>query len=229
MIKNILFDLDDTILDFKKAESIALSEALTEMGVMPTEYMISQYSKYNIAQWKRLELGEITREEVKVNRYRLLFEELGLDLSPEKATELYESKLCVGHYFISGAPEVLQELYGGYSLYLASNGARRVQESRLKSAGISKYFDGIFISENVGYEKPDKRFFDYCFSQMKDFKRENTVIIGDSLSSDIRGGINAGIKTVWFNPHRAENTTPLKPDYEIVSLTEIKPLMDSRT
>lgn len=225
MIKNILFDLDDTLLDFKMAERVALTKALNELGISVDDYIVSQYSKYNISQWKRLELGEITREQVKMNRFKLLFDELKLDLSPERATALYEDNLCIGHYFIDGAPEILEALYEQYNLYLVSNGAKRVQDSRLGSAGISKYFKGIFISEVVGCEKPNREFFDYCFSKIQDFKREETIIIGDSLSSDIKGGINAGIKTVWFNPHGEDNHTDIKADYIIRNLAEIKMLL----
>lgn len=225
MIKNIFFDLDDTILDFKMAERVALSKTLRELGVEPTDYIISQYSKYNISQWKRLELGEITREQVKVNRYKLLFDELGLDLSPQKATAIYEDKLCIGHYFIDGALETIQELYENYNLYLVSNGAKRVQDGRLKSADISKYFKGIFISEEVGVEKPNIKFFDYCFSKIENFTREETIIIGDSLSSDIKGGINAGIKTMWFNLRNEQNNTELNPDYEIHTLSQISQIL----
>ncbi len=227
MIKNILFDLDDTILDFKMAERVALTKALNELGISVDDYIVSQYSKYNISQWKRLELGEITREQVKVNRFKLLFDELKLDLSPERATALYEDNLCIGHYFMDGAPEILEELSVNYNLYLVSNGAKRVQDSRLASAGISEYFKGIFISEIVGYEKPNREFFDYCFSRIQDFKREETIIIGDSLSSDIKGGINAGIKTVWFNHRGDDNSNDTTPDYVVKHLSEIKAVLDA--
>lgn len=227
MIKNILFDLDDTILDFKMAERVALTKALNELGISVDDYIVSQYSKYNISQWKRLELGEITREQVKVNRFKLLFDELKLALSPERATALYEDNLCIGHYFMDGAPEILEELSVNYNLYLVSNGAKRVQDSRLASAGISEYFKGIFISEIVGYEKPNREFFDYCFSRIQDFKREETIIIGDSLSSDIKGGINAGIKTVWFNHRGDDNSNDTTPDYVVKHLSEIKAVLDA--
>lgn len=229
MIKNILFDLDDTLLDFKMAERVALTKTLNALGVEPTEYIISQYSKYNISQWKRLELGEITRQQVKVNRYKLLFDELELNLSPEKATAIYENNLCFGHYFIDGAPEILQKLYKNYNLYLVSNGTKRVQDGRLASAGISSYFKNIFISEVVGCEKPNIAFFDYCFSRIPDFNRNETMIVGDSLSSDIKGGIHAGIKTAWFNPHHQENTTQYKPDYEIDSLSQVEEILKTDT
>lgn len=225
MIENIFFDLDDTILDFKLAERTALSKALSELGVEVTEYIIERYSEYNISQWKRLELGEISREQVKVNRYKLLFDELGIDVSAQKATELYENYLCIGHYFIDGAPGILQELSKKYNLYLVSNGAKRVQDSRLASADISKYFKGIFISEVVGFEKPNYGFFEYCFSAINGFDRDKSVIIGDSLTSDIKGGRNAGLKSVWFNPKKTKNTTDITPDYEVASLEEFKTLL----
>lgn len=222
MIKNILFDLDDTLFDFKMAERVALSKALLSLGIEPTEHIIKRYSDINISQWKLLELGELTREQVKVNRYKLLFDELGLDLSPQKATAVYEDNLCIGHYFIDGAEDIIKTLYDkNYNLYLVSNGAKRVQDSRLKSSGISKYFKGIFVSEVVGYEKPSIKFFEYCFDRIEHFNTEETILVGDSLSSDIKGGANAGIKTVWFNPKHAVNTTQIIPTYEINRLSQI--------
>lgn len=221
MFRTILFDLDDTIFDFKESERAALTKTLIKLNVEPTEYIIKQYSKYNISQWKRLELGEISREEVKVNRYRLLFDELGLDISPKLATSVYEENLAVGHYFIDGAVDMLEQLYQNYNLYLVSNGAKKVQDGRLASADISHYFKDIFISEVVGFEKPSEKFFNYCFERIPNFNKAEAIIIGDSLSSDIKGGINAGIKTMWFNPHNQQNNTPLHPDYEIHSLEEI--------
>lgn len=224
-MKKVFFDLDDTIFDFKKAERIALSKTMRELGIVPTDEIIMRYSELNISQWKRLELGEITREEVKVNRYRLLFEELGVNLSPKLATSIYEENLKIGHYFIKDAEEVVKKLYEKYDLYIVSNGAKAVQDSRIASSGIEKYFKGIFISETVGYEKPAKEFFDYCFSQIENFDNKNAVIIGDSLSSDIRGGLNAGIKTIWYNPKNLPNHTDVHPDFEIKSLMETEDIL----
>lgn len=226
MVKTVFFDLDDTILNFKMSECVALSKTLVALGIEPTDYMISQYSKYNISQWKRLELGEISREEVKVNRYRLLFDEFGIDAKPEHATAIYEKNLAVGHYFIDGAREMLESLYNRYDLYLVSNGTKAVQDGRLKSADILHCFKDIFISEVVGCEKPSIHFFNYCFERIPNFSKDNAVIIGDSLSSDIKGGMNAGIKTIWFNPHFDKNDSQITPDYEIHSLDEIEKLLN---
>lgn len=222
MIKTVLFDLDETIYNFKMAERIAVSKTLRELGVEPTDYVVSQYSKYNQSQWKRLELGEITRQQVKENRYQLLFDELGVDISPKLATTIYEKNLAQGHYFIDGAEEMLKSIYKDYDLYLVSNGSKNVQDGRLASSGIAKYFKGIFISEVVGFDKPNIEFFNICFNSIPNLEKEKTVIIGDSLSSDIKGGNNAGIKTMWFNPNNSDNTTNLRIDLEIHSLSEIK-------
>lgn len=225
MIRNVLFDLDDTLFDFHKAEKIALTKTLVHFGIDPTEETLALYSTINAAHWKRLELGEISREEVKVGRYRELFKTIGVECDPVKATAYYESMLAIGHYFMPGAPELLEELYGKYRLYIVSNGTAKVQEGRIGSSGIAKYMDGIFISQILGANKPDKQFFDICFAEIHDFSLSETVIIGDSLSSDIKGGINAGITTVWFNPKGIENDSDIKPDYTIKELSEVPGLL----
>lgn len=225
MIRNVLFDLDDTLFDFHKAEKIALTKTLVHFGIDPTEETLALYSTINAAHWKRLELGEISREEVKVGRYRELFKTIGVECDPVKATAYYESMLAIGHYFMPGAPELLEELYRKYRLYIVSNGTAKVQEGRIGSSGIAKYMDGIFISQILGANKPDKQFFDICFAEIPDFLLSETVIIGDSLSSDIKGGINAGITTVWFNPKEIENDSDIKPDYTINELSEVPGLL----
>lgn len=225
MIRNVLFDLDDTLFDFHKAEKIALTKTLVHFGIDPTEETLALYSTINAAHWKRLELGEISREEVKVGRYRELFETIGVECDPVKATAYYESMLAIGHYFMPGAPELLEELYRKYRLYIVSNGTAKVQEGRIGSSGIAKYMDGIFISQILGANKPDKQFFDICFAEIPDFSLSETVIIGDSLSSDIKGGISAGITTVWFNPKGIENDSDIKPDYTIKELSEVPSLL----
>lgn len=225
MIRNVLFDLDDTLFDFHKAEKIALTKTLVHFGIDPTEETLALYSTINAAHWKRLELGEISREEVKVGRYRELFKTIGVECDPVKATAYYESMLAIGHYFMPGAPELLEELYRKYRLYIVSNGTAKVQEGRIGSSGIVKYMDGIFISQILGANKPDKQFFDICFAEIPDFSLSETVIIGDSLSSDIKGGINAGITTVWFNPKGIENDSDIKPDYTIKELSEVPGLL----
>ncbi|WP_369282554.1 YjjG family noncanonical pyrimidine nucleotidase [Oscillibacter sp. GMB15532] len=227
MVNTILFDLDNTLLDFDQAESIALTQTLLQLGIHPNEAIIRRYSELNLAQWKLLEQGKLSRNEVKTRRYRLLFDELGAACSAEKAAEIYESLLKVGHYFIDGAEELLCDLSPRYRLYIVTNGTAIVQKSRIKSAGLEKYLDGVFISEEIGFNKPSRDFFDHCFAQIPNIRRSDAMIIGDSLSSDIQGGINAGIQTVWFNPARLPNDSGILPDYEIYALEELGPLLDA--
>ena len=227
MIKNLLFDLDDTILDFKKAESVALQNTLRMLGMEPEPHILSRYSEINQEQWKLLELGQITRDELKPRRYRLLFEEFGLDCSSKQAAEVYEQQLGIGHYFIDGAEEALQRLSKSYRVYIVSNGTAVVQHSRIESSGIEKYISGLFISQEVGFNKPNPEFFNRVFSSISDFSGDETVIIGDSLSADIKGGIAAGITTVWFNPNNAANESTIVPHYELQKLDDLDALLKS--
>ena len=226
MIKTIFLDLDDTIFDFHKAEALALTGTLKEIGVEPTEERISRYSEINAMQWKRLERGEITREVVLYERFRLFFLEYGIAEDPMTARRIYEKKLGTGHYFIDGAEELLDALYGKYRLYLASNGTAAVQAGRIQSSGIEKYFEEIFVSETIGHNKPSKEFFDFCFEKIGGIDKESAIIIGDSLSSDILGGKNAGIKTCLFNPKKKAITGDIIPDYEVNSLSKIPALLE---
>jgi len=226
MIKNILLDLDDTILDFHKAEHIALSATLREIGIEPTEAVIKRYSEINREHWKRLELGELTRSEVLHGRFTQLFSEIGVAGDCYEAQRIYEWKLGTGHYFLDGGQELLDTLYGKYDLYLASNGTDIVQTRRIASANIEHYFKDLFISQRLGYDKPQKEFFDAAFARIENFDPNETIIIGDSLTSDIKGGINAGIRTCWFNLCNTKNESGITPDYEVTSLKEIPELLE---
>lgn len=225
MIKHVFIDLDDTVLNFHKAETIALTKTLTHFGLPADDGTIALYKRINIAHWKQLELGKLTRPQVLVGRYAQLFDELGVDKDPVAATKYYEDMLCLGFYFVPHAQDVLNALYSEYNLYLASNGTARVQLARIESSGIGKYFKNIFISQHIGADKPSKEYFNKCFAQISGFSKDEAVIVGDSLTSDIQGGCNAGIKTVWFNPNKVVNSTAVKPDYEIENLTQLISLL----
>lgn len=225
MKKFVLLDLDDTILDFHKAERIALEKTLVALGLEATDEVLGRYSEINAAQWRLLEQGKLTRAEVKERRYQLLFEEFGIDVDPVKAARTYEHNLSIGHYFIKDAEWVLEELSKKYELYLVSNGSVDIQMPRIASAGIEKYFTRMFISEAVGYNKPDIAFFEAVFAVIPNFDKQKAVMIGDSLSSDILGGKNAGITTVWFHPSDEAVTTTTRPDYVISSLKQLPQLL----
>ena len=226
MIKNILLDLDDTILDFHKAERIALSTTLKKIGIEPTDEILSLYSKINLKHWKLLEEGKLTRHEVLHHRFTELFDTIGVVGDCYEAQRIYEWELGTGHYFLDGAEKLLDTLYEKYDIYLASNGTDIVQTRRIESSGIGKYFKELFISQRLGYDKPNPEFFRLAFEKIPNFKKEETVIIGDSLTSDIRGGINAGIKTVWFNLRGGAAPEDIKPDYTVRRLDEIPYLLE---
>lgn len=226
MIKNVLFDLDDTLLDFHRAEAEAIRFTLKEIGIDPSEENVALYSKINRSCWAKLETGEYTRDEVLHRRFDILFDTLGVEGNSNETQKLYEYRLSLGAYYLDGAEELLDTLYGKYRLYVATNGIVNVQSRRIKDSGIGKYFEKIFVSEKIGYNKPDKCFFDSAFAEIPDFKHDETVIIGDILTSDIKGGINAGIKTVYFNPKSVKNDTDITPDYEIANLGDLPKLLE---
>lgn len=231
MIKNILFDMDMTILDFNQAEQNALRGALTATGIESHEEILHRYHEINVSQWKLLEQGLLERDRLRVRRFELLFEELGIEMAPEPVAADYESRLSEGYDYLDGAKELLEQLQGKYNMYIVSNGAASIQHSRIEGAKLARYFDGIYISQEVGYHKPDKRFFDVCFADIETKTKEpldlkRTVIIGDSLTSDMQGGIRAGVRTVWYNP-MGKPHGEIVPEHEVQSLEEIPRLLTS--
>lgn len=223
MIEFLFLDLDDTILDFQKAERLALAKTLESFGLPPTDTVLARYHEINREHWERLERKELTRQQVLVGRFAALFAEMGLSAQAEQVARAYEENLSQGHYFLPGAEEALKSLSKKYKLYLASNGTARVQAGRLKSAGIIPYFQEIFVSEEMGYNKPDPAYFDACFARIPGFRKEWAMMVGDSLTSDILGGIQAGIATCWVNPHH--KTGSIRPDYEIESIVQLEALL----
>lgn len=222
MSRRIIFlDLDETILDFKKAEDHALKKTLTELNVTPSDEIVAMYSEINDGYWKKLEKGEMTRDQILSGRFATLYERLGVDRDPILTWKTYESNISNCGFVLDGAIELLGELSKSYELYGASNGTASVQDKRIEASGIAPYFKDIFISQRIGYNKPDKRFFDICFEKAKVTNIKDCVMIGDSLSSDIKGGKNAGIITVWYNPKSKEPSPDILPDYQVSSLDMI--------
>lgn len=227
MLEFLFIDLDDTILDFKKAEYLALRKTLEDFGIEPTEHRCALYSRINQTHWEALERGELTRAQVLVGRFAALFAQLGIEADARACSERYAQNLSVGHYFLPGAREAVERLSKKYKLYLASNGTAKVQAGRLESADISRFFQDIFISQDMGADKPAKAYFDRCFARIPGFDPKKAMIIGDSLSSDIQGGINAGIATCWINPGHKPAKNGVSPDYELESLSQLEALLES--
>lgn len=226
MIEFLFLDLDDTILDFKKAERIAIGKTIRNFGVEPTEEILTLYHKVNKWHWEQLELGTMTRAEILVNRFAVLFRELGKEVDAPACAKVYEKNLATGHWFLPGAEEAVDALSKKYRLFLASNGTASVQKGRMTSANLYRFFETVFVSQEIGHNKPSKAYFDACFSAIPGFDPEKAIIVGDSLSSDIQGGINAGIKTVWVNPDH-KSSGDIKPDYEIEALYQLEALLET--
>lgn len=226
MVKDILFDLDDTLFDFHADERTALEKTFASLQLPLDDAVCARYSELNLAQWKALERGEITRAQVKLRRFELLFAELGYgaDLAG-KAAQIYHERLAENFHYMEGAEQLLEELDGKYRLFLISNGTLSVQEGRLEKSGIGRFFADIFISEVLGAEKPSRRFFDLAFAKIADFDPTQAVIIGDSLTSDIQGGINAGVRTVWFNPKGQPAVPQIQADHELRKLKDLPELL----
>ena len=227
MIEFLFLDLDDTILDFHKAERIAISKTIRDFGVEPTEEVLNLYHKINKWHWEQLEKGLLTRDEVLENRFGVLFGQLGVAADAAACARAYEKNLSIGHYFLPGAEEAVDRLSKKYRLFLASNGTASVQKGRMTSANLYRFFEKVFVSQEIGHNKPSKAYFDGCFAQIPDFDPAKAMIVGDSLSSDIQGGINAGIRTVWVNPDHMENNTAIQPDYEIEALYQLPALLEN--
>jgi len=219
--RTLLFDVDDTLLDFGAAEQASLRMLLESQGIQYSKDNHNKYSQINRRLWADFEDGKITREELFSTRFSLLFNELGKSVDGIQLEEHYRRGLGEGHQLIAGAMELIHELQADFNLYIVTNGISKTQDKRLKLSGLYSSFKAIFVSEDTGYQKPMKEFFDFVFERIPNINLNETLIIGDSLSADIKGGILAGIDTCWVNLKGIENTTEWKPTYEIKSLDEL--------
>ena len=225
MFEILFLDLDDTILDFHKAERIAIAKTIRDFGVEPTEEILQRYHVINKWHWEQLELGKLTRGEVLENRFSVLFSELGVDVDTTACARAYEKNLSIGHYFLPGAEEAVDSLSKKYRLFLASNGTASVQKGRMTSANLYRFFEKVFVSQEIGHNKPSKAYFDACFAQIPGFDPRKAIIVGDSLTSDILGGKNAGIATCWVNPQHLPGREDIRPDDEIEALSQLEGLL----
>jgi len=227
MIEFLFLDLDDTILDFKKAERIAIGKTIRDFGVEPTKEVLARYHVINTWHWEQMEQGKMERPQVLEGRFEMLFSELGVAEDKTLCARTYEKNLSIGHYFLPGAEEAVASLSKKYRLFLASNGTASVQKGRMTSANLYRFFETVFVSQEIGHNKPSKAYFDACFASIPGFDPKKAMIAGDSLSSDILGGINAGILTCWVNPNHDKGRKDIKPDYEIENLSQLEALLET--
>jgi len=225
--KFLLFDLDHTLLDFDAAEDIALSQLLKEEGVVDIQAYKDYYVPMNKSLWKDLEQKKITKAELINTRFAKLFAHFGIEKDGAYLAERYQFFLSKQGHTFPGVEDLLKKLISkGYELYAATNGITYIQTGRLEQSGIAPFFKEIFISEQLHTQKPDAEFYEKIGARIPNFDKNQTLMIGDSLSADIQGGNNAGIDTIWYNPHHLENKTQAQPTYEVDSYQALLEILD---
>ncbi|MGM0219592.1 YjjG family noncanonical pyrimidine nucleotidase [Enterococcus sp. AZ126] len=219
--KTLLFDVDDTLLDFQLTEKKALHALFQEENLTLTDEIQATYKKINSQLWQDFEQGKIDKKTVTDTRFSLLFDQLNKKVDGKKMGEQYRDHLAQGHDLLGNSRKIIERLKPDYELYIVTNGVAKTQYQRLNDSKMSLFFNDIFVSEEVGYQKPMKEYFDYVFERIPGFEREKTLIIGDSLASDIKGGNLANIQTLWLNPSKQPVEPTVQPTYEINRLDDI--------
>lgn len=223
MIKTLLWDIDGTLLNFEKAENYAIKKCFEIFGLGEcADEMVARYSLINRKYWEALERGEITKPQVLRGRFQEFFksENINFDRIDDFNAE-YQVRLGDKVFFCDNGLETVTALKGKIKQYAVTNGTYVAQSRKLTQSGLIDIFDGVFISDKIGYEKPSVEFFEAVQSEIGEFSHDEVMIIGDSLTSDMRGGNNTDILCCWYNPHGAENKYGIKIDYEIKDLAEV--------
>ncbi len=223
----ILLDADETLLDFNRAEKEAVEGVLQEYGLPCPKDAWQRYHQINEALWRRYERGEIQRQQIWKIRFETLFQELGIQNAPDYLVfnQSYQTWVGKGAYPLTGAVECCKKLSDmGCRLYIVTNGSSNTQFTRIEASGLSQYILRTFVSEETGYQKPMKEYFDYVFARIPDFSKEKTLLVGDSLTSDIAGGRTAGVDTCWFSPQGGANPAPT---YIIDDLAQLPGLVET--
>ena len=219
--KYVLFDLDDTLLDFEKAEHIAFNKLLEDSDIQFDEELFNKYKEINKALWRRFELGEMSNKEVTKLRFEQFFNLLGKKVDGREYDVSFRSYLAMGNQLFDGVVELLDKLSKTHVMCIASNGGSVTQHTRYKKKDLNKYFEHILIAEEVGYQKPDFEFFNFIFQKLGDIDKKEVIIVGDNLMSDILGGINSGIDTCWINPKNTPIDNEVKPTYIVKKVTDL--------
>ena len=227
MYKYLLWDIDGTVLDFLASEAYAIRTLFEKYNLGEcTDEMLKSYSAINVKFWQMLERNEMTKPQILVERFREFFGNIGVDIGIAEDFNR-EYQVTLGDYvaFVDNAKEILLSQKGRFTLAAVTNGTRVAQERKLRLSGLDKMFDAIFISEKVGAEKPNKAYFDYVFHSLGISDRREVLIIGDSLTGDMKGGYDAGIDTCWFNPEHRQNTLDIPVTYEVDKLSDVEKIV----
>lgn len=220
---SVFWDVDDTLLDFSYSQKYALEKCFRSVGMEVTEVQLQRYAEINDVYWKRLELGEVTKEQLLTGRFVTFFQEFGIEgVDVETFRKEYQLALGSVFSFLDDSLTICRSLRGRVKQYVITNGVSATQRNKLKLSGLADCMDGIFISEEIGSPKPETEFFDYCIRHAVETDKSKILVVGDSLTSDIKGGIQAGLRTCWYRRRcRLETDVRWKPDYEIDDLHEI--------
>ena len=231
MYKYLLWDIDGTVLDFLSAEAYAIRTLFHKYNLGEcTDEMLKLYSATNVKYWDMLARNEITKPEVLIGRFHEFFGIIGVDTSvAEKFNEEYQVTLGDHIEFVENAEETLLLYKGKCVLAAVTNGTKVAQKKKLRMSGLDKIFDAVFISEDVGFEKPNKQYFDFVFEKLGITDKKEVLIIGDSLNADMKGGYDFGIDTCWFNPQHKSNTLGIPVTYEIDNLNKITDVVTDNT
>lgn len=220
----VFIDIDDTLLDFTKCANDAIKIACNKFGVPYTTTLVDTFHPINLDLWHRLEKKEVTKEKLFDTRFQIVFDKLGIKADGIAFETAFRENFHESAILVDGARDLLEYLRYKYKVYVASNASMHQQTNRMKRAGLDGYIDGYFVSEEIGFPKPQKEFFDACFKALPDVKPQDVVMIGDSLSADIKGACEYGLKTIWYN-HRNEPTADVKCDYIVSRLSEVKNIL----
>jgi len=222
----ILFDADDTLFDYSLAEAHALKRVFLEFQIELLQSHIELYRSVNQQLWNDFEKGEVTLDFLRLERFRKLFAEVKVELDAVHFSERYVHYLGEGSFLIEGSDALIQQiLKNGHRTAIITNGIKQTQHSRIGGSILAHSFEHIIVSEDTGYSKPHTGIFDYAFEKLNLIDKSKVLIVGDSLTSDIQGGINYGIDTCWYNPKQKQNNTNIHPTYEIQNLHELLQLV----
>ncbi|MDQ0271646.1 YjjG family noncanonical pyrimidine nucleotidase [Cytobacillus purgationiresistens] len=222
----LLFDIDDTLLDFRATEQLSLKMLFEQEKLDLTPDIEQHYRMYNQGLWRSFEEGKLGRTELLNTRFANFLKEYGKEVDGVLMEKSYRGFLEQGHHMIDGALDLINRLAPDYELYVVTNGVSKTQDRRLRDAGLHPLFKNIFVSDDTGYQKPMKEFFDYVFARIPNFSRDKGLIIGDSLLADMMGGKQAGLDTCWVNPEMKPDNIGVNPTYEIRSLIELYPILE---
>ena len=221
----LLFDLDDTLLDFEKAEEQAFFRTLNENNINIEDGMFDRYKSINKVLWKNYEMGLIEQADLMIQRYNDLFTIYNIKKDPNHINNCYLNNLMFGNFTIDGAKEFLINVKKDCKIYVVTNGKSKTQRKRLADSEINELVEKIITSEEAGFRKPFKGFFDYTFKELNISSKEKTLLIGDSLSADIKGALDYGIDACWFNVKNKDRIDGIVPTYEAKSFSELKTIL----